>query len=153
MSARPFEPHADLPTVSDCRVLPMAQHADARGCLTVLERATDLPFDVRRTFIIAGVSAGAMRGQHANLVTTELIVCAAGALTVRVEDGRSSRSIPLSPIGGAVLVPPSLWVELRDFAPGTVVVVLADTDYRVARDAYIRDRARWLASRGVTRVA
>jgi dTDP-4-dehydrorhamnose 3,5-epimerase-like enzyme len=153
MTARPFDRDGALPTVSDCRVLPIPQHADARGCLTVLDRTSEMPFDVRRTFIIAGVPPGAMRGQHANQVTTELIVCAAGALTVRVDDGQSSRSIPLSPSGGAVLVPPSLWVELRDFAPGTVVVVLADTDYRVARDAYIRDRARWLAMRGLTRVA
>ncbi len=153
MSAPPRASGDDRATVSDCRVLPIAQHADPRGCLTVLERGTALPFEVRRTFIIAGVPPGATRGQHANLVTTELVVCAAGALTVRVDDGRSSRSIPLSPTSGAVLVPPALWVELRDFAPGTVVLVLADTDYRVARDAYIRDRARWLATRGITRVA
>jgi dTDP-4-dehydrorhamnose 3,5-epimerase-like enzyme len=148
-----METGRELAAVGDCRVLPLEQHADARGCLTVLERATDLPFDMRRTFVIADVPTGVVRGQHANLVTTELLVCAAGALTVRVDDGRSSRSIPLSPTGGAILVPPSLWVELRDFAPGTVVLVLADTDYRVARDAYIRDRARWLEWRGITRVA
>jgi dTDP-4-dehydrorhamnose 3,5-epimerase-like enzyme len=153
MSARLADAGDARPTVSDCRVMPLPHHADARGSLTVLERSTELPFEVRRTFIIAGVPPGAVRGQHANLVTTELLVCAAGAVTVRVEDGRSTRSIPLSPTGGAVLVPPSLWIELYDFAPGTALVVLADTDYRVARDAYIRDRARWLATRGVSRVA
>ena len=139
--------------VSDCRIIPLPHHDDERGSLTVLERMTEIPFEVRRTMVIAGVPTGATRGHHANMLTSELIVCASGALTVRIEDARSSRSIPVSSQSGAVLIPPGLWVELRDFVHGTVVVVLADTDYRDASRAYIRDRDTWLASRGITRVA
>ena len=144
---------ATLARVSDCRVITLPQHDDRHGCLTVLERGAELPFEVRRAFVISNVPAGGMRGRHANMLTSELIICAAGALTVRLDDGRSTRSIPLSTVTGALLVPASLWVELRDFAPGTVVLVLADTDYRDARHAYIRDRAQWLEARGETSVA
>lgn len=139
--------------VGDCRLITLAQHADTRGNLTVLERVSELPFDVRRAFVITNVPSGGSRGQHANMLTSELIVCASGALTVRVEDEHSSRSVPLSAASGALLVPATLWVELRDFAPGTVLVVFADTDYRDARQHYVRDRARWLEARGVTCVA
>lgn len=140
-------------SVGDCRVITLPYHGDARGTLTVLERVSEIPFDVRRTFVIANVPPGATRGRHANMCTSELIVCAAGGLTVRVEDGLTTRSIPLSSQSGAVLVPPTLWVELRDFVAGTVVVVLADTDYHDARDAYIRERDAWLEARGVSHVA
>lgn len=140
-------------TVGDCRLITLPQHADTRGNLTVLERVSELPFDVRRAFVITNVPSGGSRGQHANMLTSELIVCAAGALTVRVEDEHSSRSVPLSAASGALLVPATLWVELRDFAPGTVILVFADTDYRDARHHYVRDRARWLEARGVTCVA
>jgi len=142
-----------LPSVSDCRVITLPHHDDDRGSLTVLERVSELPFDVRRAFVITNVPSGGSRGHHANLLTSELIVCASGALTVRVEDEVSARSIPLSSQAGAVLVPPTLWVELRDFVPGTVVVVFADTAYREAKEAYVRERVAWLASRGVSRVA
>jgi len=142
-----------ISSVNDCRVIVLPQHDDSRGSLTVLERLTEIPFDVRRTFLIAGVPSGATRGHHANMLTSELIVCAAGAMTVRLEDEHRSRSIPMSSRSGAVLVPPGLWVELRDFSRGAVVVVLADTDYRDASRAYIRDRNAWLASRRVARVA
>lgn len=142
-----------LAAVGDCRLITLPQHADTRGNLTVLERVSELPFDVRRAFVITNVPSGGSRGQHANMLTSELIVCAAGALTVRVEDEHSSRSVPLSAASGALLVPATLWVELRDFAPGTVIVVFADTDYRDARLHYVRDRARWLEARGVTCVA
>ncbi|MFN8666042.1 MAG: FdtA/QdtA family cupin domain-containing protein [Gemmatimonadaceae bacterium] len=142
-----------IASVHDCRVIPLPQHDDERGCLTVMERASELPFDVRRAFVISNVPTGGTRGRHANMLTSELIVCASGALTVRVDDGASTRSIHVSTVTGALLVPASLWVELRDFAPGTVVLVFADTDYHEARHAYIRDHAQWLATRGVPCVA
>ncbi|HNV76666.1 MAG: FdtA/QdtA family cupin domain-containing protein [Gemmatimonadetes bacterium] len=140
-------------SVGDCRLIGLPQHSDACGSLTVLERVSELPFDVRRALVITNVPTGGSRGHHANMLTSELIVCVAGALTIRVEDGRSSRSIPISSITGAVLVPATLWVELRDFALGTVVLVLADTDSRDARHAYIREHASWLEARGVIHAA
>jgi len=136
-----------LPAVHDCRLIALPYHDDERGNLTVLERGAELPFDIRRATLISNVPPGGSRGHHANMLTSELILCASGALTVRVEDGQSSRSIPISSRAGAVLVPPALWLELRDFAPGTVVLVLADTDFREARHAYIRDHASWLEAR------
>lgn len=142
-----------LPVVSDCRIIALPHHDDARGTLTVIERVAELPFDVRRAVVLTNVPPGGSRGHHANMMTSELVVCAAGAVTVRIEDGRSSRSIPLSSQSGAVLVPPTLWMELRDFVPGTVVVVFADTDYRDVQHATIRQRDAWLQAREVRHVA
>lgn len=137
--------------VADCRVIGLPHHDDARGSVTILERASEIPFEVRRAFLITNVPPGATRGEHANMRASQLIVCASGALTVRVEDDMSARSIPISSHAGAVLVPPTLWMELRDFAPGTVVVVLADTDYR--ESSRVRDRAEWLRARELYCVA
>ncbi|MEP7382939.1 MAG: FdtA/QdtA family cupin domain-containing protein [Gemmatimonadota bacterium] len=131
----------------------LTHHDDARGSTTILERLGEFPFDVRRALVITNVPSGAVRGEHANMRTSELIICAAGAVTLRVEDGRSSRSIPLSSQAGAILVPPTLWMELRDFAPGTVVLILADTDYRESMHASIRERSRWLRTRELSHVA
>lgn len=142
-----------LPAVSDCRIIALPHHDDDRGTLTVLERVAELPFDVRRAFVITNVPAGGSRGHHANMMTSELVVCASGAVTVRIEDGTSARSIPLSSQTGAVLVPPGLWMELRDFVPGTVVLVFADTDYRDVRHATLRDRRAWLQARELSHVA
>jgi WxcM-like, C-terminal len=144
--------HQNLPTVGDCRLIALPHHDDPRGCLTVLERSSEIPFDVRRAIVIANVPAGATRGRQANRTTSELLLCGAGAVTVRIEDGRSVRAITLSSRSGALLVPPMLWIELRDFAPGTVLLVFADTSFRDAEGSYLRDREAWLASRS-SRVA
>lgn len=139
--------------VADCRLVQPQRHDDGRGSLTVLDGLAHLPFDVRRAFVIADVPVGCSRGEHANTVTAELIVCVSGSLSVHVEDERTARTIPLIARGGALIVPATLWVELRDFAPGTVVMVLADTEYAEARHGYIRDHAQWLEWRRVNRAA
>jgi hypothetical protein len=139
--------------VSDCRIIAFTFHDDADGRMTILERLGEFPLDVRRALVISYVPSGASREAHANMQTPELVLCVAGALTLRVEDGRSSRSIPLSSQSGAVLVPPTLWMELRDFVPGTVVIILADADDHGSLQANIREHARWLRTRGLSHVA
>lgn len=139
--------------VGDCRILAFTFRDDAGGSLTSLERLGECPLDVRRALVFSNVPSGASRGAHANMQTPELVICAAGAVTLRVEDGRSTRSIPLSSQAGAVLVPPTLWMELRDFAPGTVVIILADSDDREPQHANIHEHARWLRTRGMSHVA
>jgi hypothetical protein len=142
-----------FPRVGDCRSIALPYHDDPGGSLTVLEQTTEIPFDVRRAFLITGVPAGGTRGCRANVRASELFVCASGAVTLRVEDDRSSRSIPLSARSGALLVPPMLWVELLSFVPGTVVIVLANSGDRDADREYIRNRGEWLAARDVAHVA
>ena len=141
------------PRVGDCRSIALPYHDDSGGSLTVLERATEIPFDVRRAYLITEVPSGATRGSRAKVRASELFVCASGAVTVRVEDEHSTRSVPLSARSGALLVPPMLWVELRSFVPGTVIVVFTNADERDPDREHLRDHRAWLAARRVARVA
>lgn len=141
------------PLVGDCRVVAFTFRDTDGGSMASVERLAQFPLAVQRALVISNVPSGESRAAHANMQTSELIICAAGAVTLRVEDGRSSRSIPLSSQGGGVLVPPTLWMELRDFAPGTVVIILADSDEREPQRTSIHDHARWLRTRVLHHVA
>ncbi len=131
-------------SVHDCRLVPLPRRAGDAGCLTVFEPGDAVPFEVRRTFTIADVPAGARRGGHANARTRELIVCLRGAVTVRARDGRAETSHRLDSADVGFYLPAMMWVDLEDFAPDTILLVLADTSWEEARDAYHRDYSRWL---------
>jgi hypothetical protein len=109
----------------------------------VLESFDAVPFAVRRVFTIVGVPAGAARGGHANSVTQELIVCLAGEVTIRALDGSAEWQARLTSTGPAAYIPPMLWIDLLDFAPGTILVVLTDTAWSEAEAAYYRDESDW----------
>lgn len=134
---------AEWPSVERCALVSLPSHGGAAGRLTVLETHDAVPFTIRRAFSIADVPAGATRGGHANAITQELVVCLAGGVTVRARDARAEWSARLTDASVGAYLPPMCWVDLLDFAPGTVLLVLADTSWREAELAYYRDHAQW----------
>lgn len=113
--------------------------SDPRGSLTVLEGGVHVPFALARARWVYGVPPDEARGGHAHHATAQLFVAVAGAVTVRVDDGRSGEQrYRLDAPDRALYVPPLVWVSLAEFAPGTVCVFFASTPFSPAD--YIRER-------------
>jgi UDP-2-acetamido-3-amino-2,3-dideoxy-glucuronate N-acetyltransferase len=120
---------------------------DSRGSITVCEFA-DLPFPPQRLFVEHGVAESARRGEHAHKECHQLFVCLEGSMRLAVDDGSEDRVYTLDDPGMGYFVPAGLWVDMSEFEPGTVVLVLTNLPYDP--DDYIRDRAQyleWLAGR------
>ena len=107
-------------------------YPDERGTLTVagLNRSGILPFKVERVFWITGVPDHAIRGCHAHRRCHEALICLHGSVKVKVDNGcGQSFTTTLSSPDKGLLIPPMVWCELSDFAPGTVCLCLASGDY------------------------
>jgi hypothetical protein len=128
--------------LSDCTIRDLWTLTDDRGRLSVLEGA-GVPFPIRRVFFITEVMAGGSRGGHAHRALHQFIICQTGRLRVDLDDGCTQRSLHLAP-GQGVHVPPMLWAVERDFAAGTVYLVLASAPYD--ESDYFRDREEFLAA-------
>lgn len=138
-----FDAHASPPASATVRLLELPRLADARGVLSVAESGEHVPFQIRRARWAYEVPAGQARGGHAHERTEQLFVAVAGAVTLLADDGRERRSWRLDRPHLAVHVPPLVWVELSEFAPGTVVLFLASTGF--AEQDYIRDHDSFVA--------
>lgn len=111
--------------------------SDSRGTLTVAEGKGTLPFSVKRVFWIYGVPSGRGRGGHAHRRQWQLVTAVAGALTVILDNGDTTRPYRLDSPGKALLIPPGIWNILENFSPGTVCLVLASGEYDESE--YIRE--------------
>lgn len=121
------------------RLVELPQFTDPRGAIVVAQHGQGLPFVVRRARWIHSVVQGATRGGHAHRATEQLFVAVAGRASALVYDGETQRQLPLERPDVALYVSPMVWVELHDFTPGTVVLLLSSTEYD--EGDYIRDRA------------
>lgn len=101
---------------------------DPRGCLTVAE---GLPFPVKRVYLLHHITGP--RGGHAHKQLDRLLIAVAGEFTANL-NGVSTR---LWTPEEALRVPPLTWLELFDFTPGAIGMVLASEEYDPAD--YIRD--------------
>lgn len=94
--------------------IPVSSNADARGTLSAFDRHS-LPFEPVRTFVITNVPRGATRGGHV-LDCDELLWVLNGQCRLAISENDSAKGI---------LIPKGLLLELSDFAPGTVLIVMA----------------------------
>jgi hypothetical protein len=133
------------PSLAACHLVPLASHEaqGSAGRLVPVEAGAPVPFAIQRVFCVSGMQAGSRRGGHANTATTELLICLHGAVEVVLSDGDGTTSFRLDRPDEGLLITPGIWVEERGAANDTVLVVLADTSWAVACDAYVRDRTEW----------
>lgn len=129
-------------TIGGCRWLDVRGASDPRGTVSFIETGIDLDFVVRRAFWIHGVPVGQPRGHHAHRVARLAMIALAGAADLILDNGAARETVRLDRPDRAMLVEPWVWHELADFAAGTVVLVLASSNYTEAD--YIRDYDRFL---------
>jgi hypothetical protein len=110
------------------RLVELTTHADARGDLTPLESGAEVPFEVRRVYLIGAAPPGAVRGEHAISAHT-MLTLTTGSVFVEVDNGAERATFELIAGGPALYVAPGVWLRVYGFAPGTAVVVLSSHAY------------------------
>jgi uncharacterized RmlC-like cupin family protein len=123
------------------RLVPILRRTDPRGVLGVAQHPEHVPFPIARMFYTAGVPRGARRGGHAHRTLEEFLVVPVGRVHVRAEWAGGVVEAELDATSAGFHLPPMAWLELSDYAEGTVVVVLASAVFEEAD--YIRDRAEF----------
>lgn len=111
--------------MSHFTILNLPTFADARGSLTVLERA--LPFEVVRTYWIYGAD-GQTRGGHRHTHTRQALVAVNGQVEMYMNDGVIEETILLDHPGQCLLVEPKDWHTMR-FSGRAVLLVMSSHPY------------------------
>jgi hypothetical protein len=124
-----------------CRRISLRRVDEPRGSLCVAEFRYDIPFEVRRAYWIFDVPVGGQRANHAHREQSEAIVPIRGAFTVHCDEGRVQTAHFLDSPDEALLLPPMVFHQLVDFAPGTVCLVFASGPYEPSE--YVTDHAEF----------
>jgi len=123
-------------------LIELPERGDARGLLTFGQEGDHIPFPVKRFFTLYKVAAGASRGGHAHRQQHQFLVMAAGSANIIVDDGNHRTQVLLDRPNLGLHAPPMLWLELEDFSPDAICLVLASGVYDEAD--YIRQREDFL---------
>jgi hypothetical protein len=113
--------------LSGARLLPVNLRSDSRGTLAAFDRDT-LPFEPVRTFVIADVPHGETRGGHV-VSCDEFLWAQTGQCRLSIFDGARRISMLLDNPRQGALIPAGVGLELSDFTPGTLLVVMASAPY------------------------
>ena len=117
---------------------------DARGNLAVGEFERQIPFVPKRYFIVSGVPAKEVRGEHAHRICDQFLTCPRGSVAVIVDDGTQSEEIVLDHPSLGLFVPSMIWAVQYKYSPDAMLLVFASDYYDP--DDYIRDYNEFLAA-------
>lgn len=118
--------------MAEARLISIPRHHDERGWLYVADEG-DVPFAIRRVFWICGVPQGITRGGHAHVRCEQVLIAVAGGVTVCA--GNVAERLRAD--GAALYVPTFTRIDMYNWQPGTVLLVLCSEPYD-ARD-YVYD--------------
>jgi WxcM-like, C-terminal. len=124
------------------RIIELPESVDDRGALSFAEGAHQIPFQIERVFWIYGVPEGKTRGGHSHSESAEVVIPVSGSFTMKVDDGTHKAAVRMDSPRKGILIPPGVWCELCDFAPGTVCVVFASHPYNAS--GYINNYSEYL---------
>lgn len=116
--------------------LPLVE--DLRGYLTASE---NLPFEIRRFFLVFKVPSREVRGEHAHRECHQFLVCAHGECSVIADDGANREEIVLDSPAVGVHLAPMVWATQYRYSADAVLMVLASDGYK--SEDYIRDYAEF----------
>lgn len=109
------------------RWVDLPSHADDRGVLTAVESGVDIPFEIKRVYIVHHVQA--QRGGHAHRATHQIVVAAHGRCELVLFDGTETRSYLLDDPRRGLLLGPMLFIRMHNVSPDAAIVVMASTHY------------------------
>ena len=123
------------------QLIHFAPIGDHRGWLTPLQEHNEIPFAVKRVYVIHGTSPGVSRGFHAHCDLEQLAICVAGRCTFVIDDGRHRQVFLLDSPNQGLHIKSPIWREMHDFSRNCVLLVLTNRLYDPSD--YIRDYAEF----------
>jgi UDP-2-acetamido-3-amino-2,3-dideoxy-glucuronate N-acetyltransferase len=119
---------------------------DMRGSLSVGEFGSDIPFEVKRYFVVYDVPSLEIRGEHAHRLCEQFLVAVRGSVHVVADDGRRREQFVLDRPGLGLYLPPMTWGIQYRYTPDALLLVLASRPYEAGD--YVRDYEQFLALAG-----
>lgn len=116
--------------------------SDLRGQLSFGEIGQHVPFEVKRFFLVYGVTSKEVRGEHAHRTLHQFLVCVHGQCSVVADDGRRREEFLLDDPTLGLHVPPLVWAVQYKHASEAVLLAFASDRYDA--DDYIRDYSEFL---------
>ena len=110
---------------------------DMRGNLTAGEFPRDIPFEVKRYFIVHDVPSTETRGEHAHRTCHQFLICVHGSCSVVADDGTHRQEFLLDRPDLGLHLPPLIWGIQYKYSADAVLLVFASEHYDAAE--YVRD--------------
>ncbi|BFI96981.1 MAG: WxcM-like domain-containing protein [Rhodanobacter sp.] len=115
---------------------------DMRGTLSVGEFEHEIPFAVKRYFLVYDVPTSEVRGEHAHHQCHQFLIAVRGSVHVVADDGHNREEFVLDRPHVGVYLPPMTWGTQYKYSNDAMLLVFASHFYDASD--YIREYDKFL---------
>ena len=109
---------------------------EADGVLYVMEQGKEVPFEIRRIFMVANVVQGKSRGDHATKKTRLILFPVSGSCKVVVDDGTNQETFLMDDPSVGLLIEPMVWRSMQEFTPDCVMMAVCDRPFEPGNETW-----------------
>lgn len=106
------------------------------GTLTVMESGKEIPFEIKRIFMVMNVAKGKTRGDHATKKTKLILFPVSGSCTVVVDNGKQKESFFLDNPAKGLYIEEMLWRSMQNFSNNCVIMAVCDRPFEPGNETY-----------------
>jgi UDP-2-acetamido-3-amino-2,3-dideoxy-glucuronate N-acetyltransferase len=118
---------------------------DMRGNLTVGEFNRNIPFEVKRYFMVFDVPSKEIRGEHAHRECHQFLICVRGSCTLVADDGINRQEFQLDRPEFGIHIQPMIWGTQYNYSEDALLLVFASHFYD--ESDYIRSYPEFLKNK------
>lgn len=130
--------------IQHSRLIHLPKILDNRGNLSFFESSNEIPFDIKRVYLIYDVPGGEQRGGHAYKTLHQVIIALSGSFDVVLDDGTQKQTYHLNRSYFGLYLPPGIWRQMENFSTNALAFVAASQTYN--EQDYERDYKNFLKS-------
>jgi dTDP-4-dehydrorhamnose 3,5-epimerase-like enzyme len=127
-----------LEEMSLYQIISLDNFCDERGILSSIE-FNQLPFFPKRTFFIANVKKGMVRGGHAHKNSEQLLIYLSGEIKINLAHDRQEDTYLCKSNGEGVFVPSGVWTQQTYLNDDSILLVLSSSFYYASDYIYERN--------------
>lgn len=106
------------------------------GKLIVTEQNNNVPFEIKRVFIIKDVVEGKSRGDHATKKTNLILIPLVGSCDITLDDGKEKETYILNDCHKGLYIKNMVWRSMFNFTKDCVLLAVCDREFVPGNETY-----------------
>ena len=106
------------------------------GSLLVMEEGNQIPFAIKRIFMVMNVAQGKSRGDHATKKTKLILFPVSGSCRVVVDNGSERETFLMNDAAKGLCIDEMIWRSMQDFSRDCVMMAVCDRAFEPGNETY-----------------
>ena len=118
------------------KLIDIRKVVESDGTLVVMEEGNQIPFAIKRIFMVMNVADGKSRGDHATKKTKLILFPVSGSCTVVVDNGSEKESFLMDDAAKGLYIDEMIWRSMQNFSKDCVMMAVCDRPFEPGNETY-----------------